>query len=336
MRSKIVTADEAIALIRDGDTLASTGFVQTGFAEALLSALERRFLATGSPRGLTLFAAAGQGDGKTLGLNHLGHEGLLHRVVAGHWGRMPKVAELALDNCIQAYNLPQGIICQLFRDLAAGKPGTFSKVGLHTFVDPRYSGGRINAATTKDIVSVVEVDDEEWLFYKVGEVNVAFVRGTTADTFGNITMEREALTLNNLAMAMAAKNSNGIVIAQVERIAERNGLPPRQVEIPGILVDCVVVAEPASPAHADPGDPVQRRLCRRIPCSAPQPGVDSADRAQDHRPPCCLRIAAQRHHQSGGRDARRGGDGRQRRADLAPADHDRGIRPDRRDSLDRG
>ena len=244
MRSKIVTADEAIALIRDGDTVASTGFVQTGFAEALLSALERRFLATGSPGNLTLFAAAGQGDGKTLGLNHLGHAGLLRRVVAGHWGRMPKVAQLALDNQIQAYNLPQGIICQLFRDLAAGKPGSFSKVGLHTFVDPRYGGGRISAATTKDIVSVVEVDGEEWLFYKVGAVNVAFVRGTTADTFGNISMEREALTLNNLAMAMVAKNSNGIVIAQVERIAERNGLLPRQVKIPGILVDCVVVAEP--------------------------------------------------------------------------------------------
>ncbi|MGB5831979.1 MAG: malonate decarboxylase subunit alpha [Thiohalocapsa sp.] len=244
MRSKIITADEAIALIRDGDTLASTGFVQTGFAEALLSALERRFLDTGSPRSLTLYAAAGQGDGKSLGLNHLGHEGLLHRVVAGHWARMPKVGQLALDNRIQAYNLPQGIICQLFRDLAAGKPGSFSKTGLYTFVDPRYGGGRINAATTKDIVSLVEADGEEWLFYKVGKVNVAFIRGTTADTFGNITMEREALTLNNLAMAMAAKNSNGIVIAQVERIAERNCLPPRQVKIPGIMVDCVVVAEP--------------------------------------------------------------------------------------------
>ncbi|MCM8594015.1 acyl CoA:acetate/3-ketoacid CoA transferase [Accumulibacter sp.] len=245
MRSKIVTADEAIALIRDGDTLASTGFVQTGFAEALLSALERRHLATGGPRNLALFAAAGQGDGKSLGLNHLGHVGLLRRVVAGHWGRMPKVAQLALDNSIQAYNLPQGIICQLFRDLAAGKPGTFSKVGLHTFVDPRYGGGRINAITTKDIVSLVEVEGEEWLFYRVGKVDVAFIRGTTADTFGNITMEREALTLNNLAMAMAAKNSNGIVIAQVERIAERSCLPPRQVKIPGMLVDCIVVAEPA-------------------------------------------------------------------------------------------
>ncbi len=232
MRSKIVTADEAIALIRDGDTLSSTGFVQIGFAEALLSAVERRFLATGTPRNLTLFAGAGQGDGKELGLNHLGHEGLLKRVVAGHWAMMPKVGKIALDNKIQAYNLPQGIICQLFRDLAGGKPGTFSKVGLHTFVDPRYGGGRVNDVTTKDIVDLVEIHGEEWLFYHVGRVNVAFIRGSTADTFGNITMEREALTLNNLAMAMAAKNSNGIVIAQVERIAERGSLPPRRGEGP--------------------------------------------------------------------------------------------------------
>jgi len=244
MRSKIVTADQAIALIRDGDTLTAPGFVQTGYAEALLSALERRFLETGTPRNLTVFAAAGQGDGKDLGLNHLGHEGLLRRVVAGIWGRMPKVWDLALQNKIQGYNLPQGIICQLFRDLAGGKPGTFSKVGLHTFVDPRYGGGRLNEITTKDIVELVEADGQEWLFYKVGKVQVAFIRGTTADTFGNITMEREALTLNNLAMAMAAKNSNGIVIAQVERIAERGTLPPRQVKVPGILVDCIVVAEP--------------------------------------------------------------------------------------------
>jgi propionate CoA-transferase len=244
VRSKIVTADEAIALIRDGDTLSSTGFVQTGFAEALLSAVERRFRATGAPRNLTLFAGAGHGDGQNLGLNHLGHEGLLRRVVAGHWAMMPKVGKLALDNKILAYNLPQGIICQLFRDLAGGKPGTFSKVGLHTFVDPRYGGGRVNDVTTKDIVDLVEVHGEEWLFYHVGRVNVAFIRGSTADTFGNITMEREALTLNNLAMAMAAKNSNGIVIAQVERIAERGSLPPREVKVPGILVDCVVVAEP--------------------------------------------------------------------------------------------
>jgi propionate CoA-transferase len=268
VRSKIVTADEAIALIRDGDTLSSTGFVQIGFAEALLSAVERRFVATGTPRNLTLFAGAGQGDGKELGLNHLGHEGLLKRVVAGHWAMMPKVGKLALDNKIQAYNLPQGIICQLFRDLSGGKPGTFSKVGLHTFVDPRYGGGRVNDVTTKDIVDLVEIHGEEWLFYHVGRVNVAFIRGSTADTFGNITMEREALTLNNLAMAMAAKNSNGIVIAQVERIAERGSLPPRQVKVPGILVDCIVVAG-------------RRSIGRRSPPSTTRPMLaNSAPRAQ--------------------------------------------------------
>ena len=244
MRSKIVTADEAIALIRDGDRLCSTGFVQVGFAEALLAALERRWLSSQTPRNLTLFAGAGTGDGHNLGLNHLGHEGLLRRVVAGHWARMPRVGNLALEDKIQAYNLPQGVICQLFRAVAAGKPGSFSKIGLHTFVDPRHGGGRVNAITTKDIVKLVEVDGEEWLFYKVGKVDVAFIRGTTADTFGNITMEREPLTLNNLAMAMAAKNSNGLVIAQVERIADRGSLPPRQVKVPGILVDCIVVAEP--------------------------------------------------------------------------------------------
>jgi acyl CoA:acetate/3-ketoacid CoA transferase alpha subunit len=299
----------------------------------------RRWSAASSPparpNNLTLFAAAGQGDGKTLGLNHLGHEGLLRRVVAGHWGRMPKVAQLALDNRIQAYNLPQGIICQLFRDLAAGKPGSFSKVGLHTFVDPRYGGSRINAATTRDIVSLVEVDEEEWLFYKVGEVNVAFIRGTTADTFGNITMEREALTLNNLAMAMAAKNSNGIVIAQVERIAERSGLPPRQVKIPGILVDCVVIAEPAQHMQTLA---TQYNAAYAGEFRVPAASVVSTPthRAQDHRPSCGLRTAAERNHQPGRRHARRSRGGRQRGAHLAPADADRGIGPDRRHPLERG
>jgi propionate CoA-transferase len=244
MRDKIVTADEAVSLVRDRDTLSSCGFVQSCVPEALLKALERRFLATGSPRNLSLFATAGQGDSKTKGLSRLGHEGLLRKVVAGNWGRMPSVCQLALDNKLYAYNLPQGIIAQLFRDLAGGKPGTFSKIGLHTFVDPRYEGGRINHITTRDIVKLVEFEGEEWLFYKVAPVTVAFVRGTTADPMGNITMEKEPLTLNNLAMAMAAKNSNGIVIAQVERIADRNTLPPRDVKVPGIFVDCVVVAGP--------------------------------------------------------------------------------------------
>ena len=244
MKNKIVSADDAVALVQNGDTLCLSGFVGTGTPEELIIALERRFLATGRPRGLTLLFAAAPGDGGERGANRLAHEGLIKRVIGGHWALVPKIAQMANNNLIEAYNFPMGTLTQLFRDIAAHRGGILTQVGLGTFVDPRQSGGKLNTITTENLVELMVIDGKEWLFYKTFPINVSFLRGTTSDPHGNTTLEKEALTLDNLAIAMATKNSLGLTIVQTERIACNHSLNPRIVKIPRIMVDCVVQSEP--------------------------------------------------------------------------------------------
>ena len=242
--SKQMSAEAAVAMIQDGDTLSTSGFVQTGNPDVLSSALEKRFLETGSPCNLTLLYAAGQGDGKDMAVNHLGHEKLLKRVIAGHWNLAPKLGKLAVEEKIEAYNLPQGTLSQMFRDTAAGKVGTLTHVGLKTFVDPRLDGGKLNTRTKEDIVEVVTLGGRELLFYKSFPINVCFIRATTADEKGNITMEKEGVTLDATAMAQATHNSGGKVIVQVERIVKNGTLDPKLVKIPHSYVDAIVMVRP--------------------------------------------------------------------------------------------
>ncbi|MGE5403392.1 MAG: acyl CoA:acetate/3-ketoacid CoA transferase [Candidatus Saccharibacteria bacterium] len=243
-KGKIVKPEDAVSIIKNGDVIAFGGFIGIGLAEELIIRLEERFLTTGEPRDLTFVYASGLGDGKDGGLNRLAHKGLIKRIVCGHWGLTPKLVKLAMDNDIEAYNLPQGVISAMFRDCAAHRPRTITRVGLGTFVDPRNGGGKLNTRTQEELVELIQFDGEDYLAYKPLHIDVAIIRGTTADLDGNISLEKEALTLDGLAIAMAAKNSGGFVLVQVERTADRGALPMRSIKIPGILVDCVSVSQP--------------------------------------------------------------------------------------------
>ncbi|MEM7069310.1 MAG: acyl CoA:acetate/3-ketoacid CoA transferase [Pseudomonadota bacterium] len=244
MVDKVVSLENAIATIDDGDTVCVSGFVGVGTPESLLRGIQERYITHSAPNDISLLFAAAPGDGKDRGLNRLAMPGLVKRAIGGHWSLVPKLGSMAMKNEIEAYNLPLGCISQLYRDIAAGKPGMYSKVGLRTFVDPRQTGGAINECTIDPLVELKELNGQEWLFYHSVPIDVALIRGTTADRFGNMTMEREALTLDMLPIAMAAKNSGGLVIVQVERIAAAGSLDPKEVVVPGNLVDCVVISEP--------------------------------------------------------------------------------------------
>lgn len=245
---EFMTAQEAVKLIQDNDTLCTEGFMLNAVPHTLINYLEERFLATGHPRGLTLVHSAGQGDAKDAALNHLGHEGLLKRVIAGHWNLQRKIAKLAIEEKIEAYNLPQGVICQLYRDIAAGKIGVITHVGLKTFIDPRQDGGKINASAKEDLVQLININGKELLLYKAFPLNCCLLRGSYADEKGNISMEREALPLGVTPIAQAVRNSGGKVIVQVSKVLANGTLDPKLVKIPHIYVDAVVVVP--MPEHA--------------------------------------------------------------------------------------
>lgn len=250
MKSKLVTVGQAVDFIGDGCTLATVGFTLMGTAGTVLKEIERRFLETGRPSGLTLVHAAGQSD-RSDGIQHLAHRGLIRKVIGSHWGLAPRWGELIYNNEVEAHCLPQGQIVQLFRAMAAGKPGNFSKVGLGTFVDPRVDGGMMNdkALAAGTLVRVIEISGEEYLFYPEIPLEVAIIRGTTADESGNITMEDEAIKLEAMSVAQAVKRYGGRVIVQVKNMARNGSLHPKNVVVPGIYVDAVVVSDKPETDH---------------------------------------------------------------------------------------
>ncbi|KOA18235.1 acetate CoA-transferase YdiF [Clostridium homopropionicum DSM 5847] len=262
MASKVKTMAEAIAMIKDGDTVAVGGFVGGAHPEGITEAIEEKFLnGEEVAKNLTLVYAAGQGDGKDRGLNHMGHEGLVSKVIGGHWNLAPKLQKLALENKIEAYNLPQGVISHLMRDIAAGKIGTITHVGLKTFVDPRVEGGKLNEKTKEDIVKVVNIEGQERLLYKAFPVDIAIVKGTYADERGNISMEQEIAFVEALSMAQAAKASGGKVLVQVKKVVANGTLDPRLVKIPGICVDAVVVVDQGQASWQTFSEPYKAEFC---------------------------------------------------------------------------
>lgn len=240
--ANFITAEQAALLIPSGAHVAALGSGGGVLEPDLIyKALESRFLATGSPCGLTVTAACGFGDKREGGISRFAHEGMTARFIGGHWAWSPQMQRLALENRIEAYNLPQGVLVYNYREMAARRAGTLTRTGLHTFVDPRMGGGKVNSRTKADLVHLVELGGEKWLHYRLPPVDVALIRGSLADEDGNISVCDEAANGELLAMAQAAKNNGGIVICQVKQRVRAGALPARGVAVPGIFVDAVVV-----------------------------------------------------------------------------------------------
>jgi propionate CoA-transferase len=242
---KLITADQAGQLIKDEATIFLGGLAMISLPEEVLKGIERRFLDSGHPRNLTTWACGAIGNSRDGGMVHFAHAGMIRRTVAGHFGQTGKeLMKMIFDDEVEAYNFPQGSLSHLTRQIASRTPGLLTKVGLGTFVDPRQDGGKLNASAKEDLVKLVEFAGEDWLFYPCPKIDVAIIRGTEADENGNITLSKEGVLLEQLAIAQAAKACGGIVIAQVERVVQAGSLHPKSVKIPGLVVDYVVIGQP--------------------------------------------------------------------------------------------
>ena len=250
MTKKLMSADRAVMLIKSGATITACGISGGITPDKVMAALGRRFVKTGEPGQLKMVLPTAVGDGyDILGMEHLAIEGMIEQIIAGSYTvarsseKPPKIYKMIADNKVKAYNFPIGTLMHLLRDIAARRPGLITEVGLGTFIDPRYEGGKMNTATTEDINQVITLNGNEYLFYPSFPIDVAIIRGTTADEDGNVSMEHEYTLAGVLAMAMAAHNCGGKVIAQVKRVVARESLPAQTVRVPGIFVDAVVIDE---------------------------------------------------------------------------------------------
>lgn len=259
-KSKQVSLEEALNLIPDGANMAISGFMLGCVPRELYLGVADRFLKTGHPCGLTLMQAAGNGNNKDQGVVDFSYEGLITRYITGHFANNARMIELANTNKVAAYNFPQGVIVHMYRAAAAGKPGEITRIGLHTFCDPRLQGGKVNEAAKEDLVELLHIDGEEFLLYKVPKLDIALIRGTTADENGNITMEEEFAPIDALDVAMAVRSCGGKVIVQVKNVVSSHSVDRSRVVIPGNMVDAVVVSEkPVENHRQTPGsfyDPV--------------------------------------------------------------------------------
>ena len=258
MKSKVMGISEALALIKDRDEVAITACGGIGYPEFLAAKLEELYVATGHPAALTLYSGGGHGNPMMPHAHdaRFAHPGFLKRHICTHPKVVPRLREMIENNELECYVFPQGVINQLYRCASARQAGVLTKIGMGTYVDPRQDGGKINSVTTEDLVRLIEIDGEEWLYYKSFPINVALIRGTYADANGNVTIDREALKLEVLECAMAAKAAGGVVIVQVEREVANFSLNSKDVVVPGVLVDAVVVAEEPETYHRQTPSPV--------------------------------------------------------------------------------